>query len=98
MQPVRSSNSRERAPKMTFHHLQIVPAKNGGVSVHHIGEKDGYVEYSNPMETHVFGADEGHEALMHIAEHAGIKHDMLSHPEAEDEHDGAIADKKDGGA
>ena len=54
-----------------LHHLEVRKAEDGGHIVTHHYEEDGMV-YHKPTE-HVFGEDEGHEALQHIAKHAEIE-------------------------
>lgn len=61
--------------------IRIKPAENGGHTVeHHVREmaKDTKAHSGVSMayyepEHHVFGADEGHEMLAHVANHLGIK-------------------------
>lgn len=64
-----------------LHRIEIEPAENGGHTVkHHFREiaKDSKshagvsMRYHEP-ESHVFGPEEGHEMLAHIANHLGIK-------------------------
>jgi hypothetical protein len=62
--------------------MEIRPAENGGhVVTHHMKAKMARdskshsgmaMGYSEP-ETHVFGKDEGHEMLAHVANHLHIK-------------------------
>lgn len=59
--------------------MEIEPAQNGGHTVtHHYKEmpshssKNGMsMSYTEP-ETHVFGADQGHDMLAHVANHLAI--------------------------
>ena len=60
--------------------IEIVPAENGGhIVTHHLKAKmrmdsrshSGMAHYVEP-EQHVFGKDEGHEMLRHLAEHLKI--------------------------
>jgi hypothetical protein len=60
---------REKGKKLS--HLEVSKGEEGGHVVKHVYENDG-MTYHKPTE-HVFGADEGHEALAHIAKHAGIE-------------------------
>lgn len=53
-----------------LHHLEVRQAENGGHVVTHHFHEDGLV-YHKPVD-HVFGEDEGDEALSHIAKHAKI--------------------------
>lgn len=62
-----------------LHRLEIEPAENGGHVVRHHHREisknnkshSGISVYSEP-ETHVFGPDEGHEMLAHVANHLHI--------------------------
>lgn len=65
--------------RKALHHLEVHPAKNGGHTIKHVFELkvkggDGYPVGPTPEpEEHVFGADQGHEAIEHIKKHAKIK-------------------------
>ena len=53
-----------------LHHLEVHPPNaSGHTIVKHMMHGP---EISDPQE-HAFGPEEGHEALMHVAKHAGIK-------------------------
>lgn len=77
--------------------IEIEPAENGGHTVsHHYKEsakRDGKSHSGMAMmmpepEHHVFGKDEGHEMLAHIANHLGIaepKDKAEEHEEEEEE-------------
>jgi hypothetical protein len=64
--------------KHELHHLEIHPAKNGGHTVHHHfmpkpASRSGAFMGPEEPEHHVFGPEEGHEMLAHVAHHLGIK-------------------------
>ncbi len=61
--------------------LEIEPAENGGHTVTHHYRTSAKRDAKNPSgvsyqhqepEHHVFGKDEGHEMLRHVAEHTGV--------------------------
>lgn len=57
----------------SLHHIEVKEAENGGhVVTHHFKHGDG--AYHEPEE-HVFGADQGKEAMDHIASAANISHE-----------------------
>ena len=64
--------------KKEIHHIEIEPAENGGHTVtHHFHPirtegRFGIQEHYMEPERHVFGEDEGHEMLAHIANHLAI--------------------------
>lgn len=69
-----SGESKRRSPKK-LDSIEIKHAANGGHVVRHNFVRktsDGYPMHEEPEE-HVFGADEGHKALKHVAHHLGIK-------------------------
>lgn len=65
--------------KMDIRRMEIEPAENGGHMVtHYMKEqpsKNGMMPYQEPEE-HVFGADEGHDMLAHIANQLNIPSEM----------------------
>lgn len=79
--------------------MEIEPAENGGHTVthrykgmpHHSSTMGMSMAYQEP-ESHVFGANEGHEMLAHIANHLAIpeEHEM-EEPEAEDKEEIEVA-------
>ncbi len=77
--------------KQTLTRMEIEPAENGGHTVtHHYKSSPsmvrGHMEshYVEP-EKHIFSESEGHKAIAHIAEHAGIKLDEVREPAEEKE-------------
>jgi hypothetical protein len=63
-----------------IHRMEIEPAANGGHTLtHHYkaapshSSKEGMGMSHVPSETHVFGAEDGHGMLAHIANHLHIK-------------------------
>ena len=83
------SKSQERKEPKVLEHIRLTPAENGGVVAEHH-----FTSYEHKPETNVFGENEGKELFAHLSEHLGIKHDMKSAPEAEDETGGGIPEKK----
>ena len=83
--------------------MEIEPAENGGHTVtHHLKPKmtksrDAHsgmaMGYQEP-EKHVFGADEGHEMLAHVANHLGISEIEGKEEKDEEENDDGVG--KDG--
>ena len=83
--------------------MEIRPAENGGhVVTHHMKAKMGRdskshsgmsMGYSEP-EMHVFGKDEGHEMLAHVANHLGISEIEGKEEKDEEENDDGVG--KDG--
>jgi hypothetical protein len=65
-----AKGERHEAPKV-LHHIEVKEAENGGHVVSHHFENKG-MGYHDPEE-HVFGADEGKQAMEHIASAANIK-------------------------
>lgn len=68
------------AEKSKIRRIEIEPSENGGHTVtHHLKEKPMHSTkhgmigsgYQEP-ERHVFGKEEGHEMIAHVAEHLGI--------------------------
>lgn len=63
--------------KHEMHHMEIHPAENGGHTVmHHFkhkASKSGAFRETPEPEHHVFGPNEGHEMLAHVANHLGVK-------------------------
>lgn len=57
--------------KTRLRSIEVEMAKNGGHVVRHRFENNG-PNYKEPEE-YVFGDGQGHEALAHIAKHAGIE-------------------------
>ena len=55
-----------------IHHLEIHNGEDGGHRVVHHFHDDGMAYY--PPKEHMFGKDEGHEVMAHVAKHAGIEH------------------------
>lgn len=55
-------------PKKVLREIRIEEAENGGHSITHH-----FTSYEHDPETHVFGKEQGEEALLHIAQHANIK-------------------------
>lgn len=63
-----------------LHHIEIHPAENGGHTVsHHYREMSrdpkahsGVSMMHHEPETHVFGKEEGHDMLAHVANHLKI--------------------------
>lgn len=62
--------------------IQIEKAENGGHIAQHRFHNNGPGPYHEP-ESHVFGADEGHKLLAHVAKHLGIKGQAESEGEGE---------------
>ena len=60
----------ETRGRKKLHHLEVHPAHNGGHMVMHHYHSSG--AYQEPA-THVFGPDQGHEMMAHIAKHAKVK-------------------------
>ena len=79
--------------KMKMRRMMIEPAENGGHMVthemapqmSHSGKMGVGMAYKEP-EKHVFGKEEGHEMLAHIANHLAIKEPEEG--ETEEEADG----------
>ena len=72
----------ERRGRRKLHHLEVHPAHNGGHAVHHhYHQGDG--AYREPA-VHVFGPEEGHEMMKHIAKHAKVKDGWPGENEAEE--------------
>lgn len=86
---VSSNKDQERKPPKVLEGIMLQPAVNGGVVAEHR-----FTSYEHKPEPHVFGETEGAELFKHLKTHLGIKHDMKSAPEAEDETGGAIPEKK----
>lgn len=69
------------AEKMKLRRMEIEPSENGGHTVtHHMKEKPAHSTKHGMMpgayhepERHVFGKEEGHEMLEHVASHLGIE-------------------------
>lgn len=62
-------------------------SENGGhVFTHHMESTSG--AYHAP-EIHTFGADEGHAALAHFAQHSGLSEHMGAEDHVEDDEDSA---------
>jgi hypothetical protein len=91
-----------KTPSMgTIERMEIKPAENGGhVVTHHMKPKMGRdskahsgmaMGYSEP-ETHVFGKDEGHEMLAHVANHLSIPELHESESDEKDNDDGVGKD------
>ena len=55
-------------PAKVLDHLRIHEAENGGHAIHHH-----FTSFEHEPEVHVFGKEQGEEAMMHIAKHANIK-------------------------
>jgi hypothetical protein len=66
-----AKGERHEAPKM-LHHLTVTPGEGGGHVVEHHFKPGAGGQYHEP-EMHPFGADQGQEAMDHIASSAGIK-------------------------
>lgn len=90
---VSSNKDKERKPPKVLEGIMVRPGADGG----HIAEHQ-FTHYEHKAEPHIFGESEGSELVDHLVKHLGIKHDMKSAPEAEDETGGRIPDKKGGGA
>ena len=80
--------------------IEIVPAENGGHTVtHHMKPKmrvdgrshSGMTQYVEPQH-HVFGKNEGHEMLRHLAEHLEIA-EPKGEKESDEEDDEDTADE-----
>lgn len=72
----------EKRTYSTLHHLEVhkVKGKHGGFKVlHHREGGDGM--YQAPQE-HLFGKDEGHEMIAHVAQHMGVP--MEEEPEPDE--------------
>lgn len=87
-----------------MHHIEIHPAENGGHTVqhhfHHEMRRSGSAHSGMMMdqpeaEHHVFGPDEGHEMLAHVANHLHIPTEGKKgrKDEEEDERDEAEPDE-----
>jgi hypothetical protein len=61
-----------RPKKKHLKRMTIEKAKNGGHSITHAYESGPDMPFE-PDTTHVFGKDQGAEAMKHIAKHAGLK-------------------------
>ena len=94
MKAEREPSNTEAKPKFEqLRRMEIEPAENGGHTVtHHLKPKmtksrDAHsgmaMGYQEP-EKHVFGADEGHEMLAHIANHLGIPEGKLGKEEKDE--------------
>lgn len=83
----------ERGKYKKLHHIEIHPGKSGGHAIHHHHHQDGG-EYREP-EVHIFGEDEGHEALKHIAKHAKIKDGWPGENEAEERAEEGTYERED---
>jgi hypothetical protein len=76
--------------KKEIRRIEIEPAENGGHTVTHSykpiqregrhGMSENYVE----PEKHVFGADEGHEMLAHVANHLEIPETTINKEDPKD--------------
>ena len=64
-----------------LHHIEIHPAENGGHTVQHHYKEEmsrsrdahaGMMMRHVEPEHHVFGPDEGHEMLAHVANHLNV--------------------------
>lgn len=66
-----------KKPPKKFSHMEMRPAKNGGVTITHH-----FSNYEHRPEDHVFGKDEGEAALAHVAKHMGMS---VGDPEDETE-------------
>lgn len=81
---VAESSRAKKAPKV-LRKMEIEPRLGGGhIITHH------YTSYQHEPKTHEFEDHEGHEAMAHIAKHAGLPHPKLeeqgeSEPEPVDE-------------
>ena len=66
--------------KKVIEHIRIVPAENGGHTVEHHykaapshSSKMGMGMHYTEPEHHVFGKEDGHEMLAHVANHLQIE-------------------------
>ena len=81
--------------KKEIRRMVIEPAENGGHTVSHEYKevqregKYGLVSSYVEPERHVFGADEGHDMLAHVANHLNIPEADEGETEAEDVKEGA---------
>jgi hypothetical protein len=67
---VMASTPKSKKQAKILEHIRVSEAENGGHSVEHH-----FTSYDHPPETHVFGSDEGHKLVAHLAKHAHIKLD-----------------------
>ena len=68
---VAQSSKAKKTPKV-LRKMEIEPRPGGGhVITHH------YTDYKHDPEPHEFDGEEGHEAMKHIAKHAGLPHPKL---------------------
>ena len=72
-----------------LHHMEIHPAENGGHMVmHHFAHsmsKNGAVMSMPEPERHVFGPEQGHEMLAHLANELKLKESQDKEPTGEEE-------------
>lgn len=68
------SAGKKRVEKPTLRELDYKKSANGGHVFTHRMDNHG-PEYHEP-EVHTFGPEEGHKALAHFAEHAGLSEHM----------------------
>lgn len=76
-----------------LHKIEIVPAENGGHTVHHHHREvrrdskshGGVAQTYHEPESHVFGPHEGHEMLAHVANHLKIEEPEEGDEEEDDE-------------
>ena len=73
-------DSRAKKPPKVFKSMVLKHAENGG----HIAEHH-FENYEHEPEPHVFGKDEGHKLLAHVAKHMGIEH---GEPDGDEEDEG----------
>jgi hypothetical protein len=72
---VAESSKPKKAAKV-LRKMEIEPRLGGGISVTHH-----YTSYQHEPKSHEFTEDEGHEALAHIAKHAGLPHEKVEEQE-----------------
>lgn len=68
----KKKGEKESKGKVREIHIIIGEGKDGGHAVHVIHHGTKSEPYPESEKTH-FGADQGEEAMMHIAKHAGIE-------------------------
>lgn len=73
-----------KKPAKVLDHLKIQEAENGGHTITHH-----FTSYEHEPETHVFGKEQGEEAMMHIAKHANISEPVEHEQAKEKEETGA---------
>lgn len=81
--------------KKEIRKMEVEPAENGGFTVtHHFKESPSHSSKSGmgmsytPPEAHVFGPEDGHEMLAHVANHLDIPEMVKQEKDEVDNDDG----------